>query len=461
LKASQTRTSEKGSALIMALVFVFVTTLVVAAMLPLIETNLRVSTAVRAHTDQLFAADAGVEHVLEQLRLDRTSCPIAGSTGSFPDLTINGRLVHLSCETISGSSSGAEGWAIIATGTGPTGGISTQSGSSKSIEGPVFAARIVPSALQQDLDVEGDVVEQAGNGCTVGASSRQGVVVSPSPPFGYSCVSRAIPMPAHALPAVPPAAPAPVSVVTSPGQTCRVFFPGTYTDPIAFSGDHYFRSGTYYFQNVDLSINGRVIGGERGTLETRVNSGAGPCDAYDEDSPTDNPGTGVQWILGGTSKITVGNGDNLELYSRAGGSEPQSGISLHAVTAAEAGGGYLVSAPSGNTLIDIGSGAHVQATFHGIVFAPGLNINSFATNASEAQFQGGLVVGHIDLQSSASASGLVVSADEAAVVRQVVIRAVAEGTGSLVDVTSTAVVSLGNDDPRTFTIESWRTARST
>ena len=243
-----------------------------------------------------------------------------------------------------------------------------------------------------------------------------------------------------------------------------MFSPGTYTDPINFSGDHYFRSGTYYFQNVDLSINGRVIGGERATLETRANSGAGPCDAYDEDSPTDNPGTGVQWILGGTSRISVGNGDNLELYARAGETEAQSGISLHAVTEAFGGevpSGYEPSAPSGNTLIDIGNGAQVQATFHGTVFAPGLNVNSFATNASEAQFQGGLVVGHIDLQSSASASGLVVSADEAPVVRRVVIRAVAEGTGGLVDVMSTAVLTLGNDDPRTFTIESWRTARST
>lgn len=456
--------SERGSALIMALVFTTVVSLVVVALLGLVRVNLRTTRIVQTHTDQLYAADAGLQHAVEALRLDRTLCPIVGSPEDLPDVVIDGTTVDLTCQTTSGSSSGAEGWAVIAHSTSSS-GIATGGASSqpKTIEGPVFAARL-DNFASGGLSVSGgSVFEQQGTGCSSASSRPSGLVVAPDPPFTYRCTAAPIPTVVSTLPSARPAVVSDLdgTDVALPDGSCRVFLPGTYTAEPVLDDDNYFVSGVYYFENIGVwDVQQQdVTGGQRDPLETGVNNSTTACDDYVED--TAYAGTGVKWILGGSSAIDVRNQAEIELFSRSGGpaSEGQQAISLQAVESSA--NGFVASTLGSDDLVDVSNGSTAKFSAHGLVHAPRSSINFVATNDSRAQLRGGLVIGTIEMSASASASGLVVSVRSSPEVRQMVVTARVPGAAGSVAVEAVAVLRLDNNEGRTFSIESWRTGRDT
>ena len=393
---------DRGAALILSLVLIGVVSVVVVSLLALVVGNLRTTHVAQAQTKQRYSADAAIEQAIEALRNDRTLCDRPGSQ-ALQTLTVDGVEVQVDCTSASGQAPGAGGWTIVTTDT--TGNGLTTSGP-VTVQGGVWSARLAntyPSLAVQG----GQVIEKSGgSSCTTDANRPTGLTVAPDPPYRYACRNEAVPVVDAALPAsAPTAAPAPTTE-----NGCRVFRPGTYTVAPSFATDNLFVSGTYYFHNVApvrVPTGSVVIGGERPD-EDRVNPGSSACEVVADKlvGGADAPGTGVKWILGGTSWLEVQAGAGVELHKRIGGTsaEGQMGISLQGVTAPVPTGMAASSRGLTNPLVSVLAGG--QLTVHGLVHAPGLLINHVAKDATKAELRGGVYVGRLNLVST---TGLVVA----------------------------------------------------
>jgi hypothetical protein len=89
--------------------------------------------------------------------------------------------------------------------------------------------------------------------------------------------------------------------------TCKVYFPGTYLDPVVLDGPTYFASGVYYFENEV-----RVVGG----ADVVVGLGATAGCTTDQEAifySSNPPGThnmtglGATWVFGGKGRLLVSN----------------------------------------------------------------------------------------------------------------------------------------------------------
>ena len=104
---------------------------------------------------------------------------------------------------------------------------------------------------------------------------------------------------------------------------CRVFFPGTYNDPITLTGTTpvYFTSGVYYFDDT-VTVSGSadvVVGG--GAIEGCTTDQDGAFNAEGAPSPHNITGYGATWIFGGAGRLvftdsTAGSGPSLQFNSR-------------------------------------------------------------------------------------------------------------------------------------------------
>jgi hypothetical protein len=493
--------TETGQALIAVLIFLALFGLLISFVLTSAQVNLKGTQVVRAKDNKIYAADAGIEHGIQRLRLDPTKCASkAAGTTSLGTVTVNGRTVDVNCTTLSGFSVGANGWAVITTENATT-SLQTQSspGTKRSIDGVTYA-----SGIDNSIDVtekDGDIYERMSpQTCDTDADKPLNLMVSPSPQFAYHCAdpdsthSAYFPSPAPGvlahLPALGPD-PAPVPVVSG---NCTTFFPGKYTAAPTFTEHNYMVSGTYYFENVDLRlVNEDLVGGRNNPGETPIN-GTTPCDPnVNTDDPTDPAaagyrGTGVKLIMGGTSSLFADNPKgSAELFARcpplppatvADPCDPDS--ALDSITEGTRGISFMsvpATAPApwvpssltvtSNPIIGVGNGTNPALTFQGLIYAPAGFIDFFGTNSSEAQIRGGVVAGRLKLQSSSSATGLVVSTLTRSGVRKIVVKAIAKGVvggdvyrGAGRDVIGRAVVTIANDASRTVTIQSWDTDRS-
>ena len=393
---------DRGAALILSLVLIGVVSVVVVSLLALVVGNLRTTHVAQAQTTQRYSADAAVEQAIEALRNDRTLCDRPGAQ-ALQTLTVDGVQVQVDCTSTRGQAPGAGGWTIVT--TDATGSGLTTSGP-VTVQGGIWSARLANS--YPSLAVQGgQVVERSGgSSCTTDANRPTGMTVAPDPPYHYSCRNEAVPVVDAALPATAPAAaPAPTTE-----NSCRVFRPGTYTVAPTFASDNLFVSGTYYFHNiapVRVPTGSVVIGGERPD-EDRVNPGSSACEVVADKlaGGTDAPGTGVKWILGGTSWLEVQAGASVELHKRIGGTaaEGQMGVSLQGVTGTAPSGMALSSRGLTNPLVSVLAGG--QLTVHGLLHAPGLYVSHVAKDTTRAELRGGVYVGRLNLVST---TGLVVA----------------------------------------------------
>lgn len=97
---------------------------------------------------------------------------------------------------------------------------------------------------------------------------------------------------------------------------CRVYFPGTYPDPVVLDGPTYFTSGIYYFESEV-----RVVGG----ADVVVGLGAAQGCTSDQEAifyAQNPPGThnmsglGATWVLGGRARVVVSNSNALPISLR-------------------------------------------------------------------------------------------------------------------------------------------------
>jgi hypothetical protein len=93
--------------------------------------------------------------------------------------------------------------------------------------------------------------------------------------------------------------------------------------------------------------------------------------------------------------------------------------------------------------------------FHGRVHVPNTGVDFFATNDSDAQIRHGIVAGRLRLQSSSSASGLIVMGGTSSTGRVVRVTATAGNGTDGRQITAIADIELADNDAADFRIVSW------
>ena len=466
---------EQGQTLVLVLAFLIAIGVLAGALAGQITPSFVHSNVVKSINDDVAAADQGIRYGIQSLKTYSNICPpsapgIPPSPSSLPDYVTpdTGLTVHVQCMTYQGFSPGGSGWAVITNDSGAA-SFTDASGGNKAVTGPIFNAggwNLNPGKTTTVMD--GNIVTQ-GLGCTYPPN----LLVTPVPPFQKICNSPSIPVPvpAHQLPTIyaggpPPMAPTPTYISAS---RCRILYPGTYTSPPDLSGDVYMVSGIYYFNDLgNLTIGTTLFGGQPKPPEKLDSTTGAPC-ASDASAGAPSGQYGVEIIFGGNTTLSVGNNDTLELFTRVNtvsddGSTPY--ITLYQVPCPgtwpcppQTTTWNPTSLPPATQFLSMGNGAHVWGSIHGAVYAPQGSVGVFATDTSEAVLGGGTDVFDLTLQSSASASGLLVSVGVTPGARYTVVKATVAVPGLAKPIISRAVVQIANDAARTTTIDSWRTCQ--
>lgn len=124
---------ERGATLMLALAFLLLFSVVVAAVLVQTQTGLKTTSAVTSHDDKLYAADGGIDYGIQKVRTTASLCPdVASGQQSVGTIDLNGRTVTVTCKTLSGDNGaggsvfGPSGWTTVATGYGTAAWSSTK-----------------------------------------------------------------------------------------------------------------------------------------------------------------------------------------------------------------------------------------------------------------------------------------------------------------------------------------------
>jgi Tfp pilus assembly protein PilX len=466
---------ERGATLVISLVFMVVFSIILAAVFTNAGANFRNTTVVRNTQDKTYSADSAIDWALQRIRNDDTICPNTHAgvveMGGVP--AFNGVTPTVTCEVLSGSVTGASGFAIVTVSDDTPSLLTEGPGTTKNVNGPVWS-----SGIDDDVDeiavTNGDVYERNDGAATCSSDDDQPakLTINPFPPYAYHCdgsnsaddILASIP---HAAPPESLASASPQSEDGNGDDDCRVFSPGRYTS-LDLADDNYFRSGVYFFDDVGtISVRGRqVVGGAADPDEVSTTL-LTPCatDASVITSPAVS-GTGVKFILGGSSKLEVRNpSGRIELFARHGGDpddEGQQDLSLQTATgsAAEWPGvwqGKLSDLTDSDAVITLEQGATPRMMMHGGVFVPNALVDLDPTNHAKAYLLGGIVAGKLVLRNEATVDSLKIAITTGIGARQIRIIAKASGSGER-QMVSTLVGSITNDADRTINVASWRTS---
>lgn len=404
---------DRGSILPIVLVIVIVLGAVVVATAKYATSTLKYGQVVESRADRLSAAEGGMRDIVDrignaQLPLCATAAGVGGVDVNLPN--ISGSQVTVNCQQISGQLADITGWAIVVTGAGgvPDGqGLTTQSGGTKIFGGSTYVARPQLLGLQKDLRIEQGDLWYTGASCSTGGDfvgGATGHLVFESPIRGRWCTNRpwqysvGQPSGLFGMPTVP-TLPTTAAPAFQDIAGCRVFSPGVYTTAPNWASNNYLKSGNYVF---NVSANGGVINIDH-AIVTAGREGVGG-DEQQIDNTKCNPvrdadtATGASLYLDGNTHINVSTQGSLEILRRAQGDNVVSiqTLATHTSNYTTA----VLSTKSGNTS---------QMAIHGQIWAPnaGLELGN-VTNTVVAQILGGAVVAKIDVDSSASADGLLI-----------------------------------------------------
>ncbi len=448
------RNDDGGAVLALVLVFLTVTAVILSVTLGLINVNLKTTTVVQSRTDRGYTTDAAIEQAIQLVTVDPTKCT-SGET--LPPQTLNDRTATASCTVIDGGGFpvGGAGWAAIINGN-----LDKSNGGFARLSGPIYVKGTISASGKAIVD-DGGSVYQYSPACPGSLTAPPiGVLeVKPTPPYRWQCTSAAAADPKHILPPMPST----VNPVPGGNGACRIFYPGRYTSAPALATKNYFVSGRYYFDNVGTWGGNQIVGGNNPADPTVLASQISPCvanpAATDATQGKNGSGFGVQWIMGGNSRIALATGDRVLLHTRVPGpDEPNAtpGVSFQAVTTDQASGGYTISNP-GAPLLDAGGGQPLFSSF-GLTYAPASDL-ILGGPVGTSVLQNGVVVRNLTIKLAAASDdteiiGLGTSASGKRIVE---ITAVATSSGEAT-VVSRAVVEIRNTtSPPTVVIKSWRT----
>jgi hypothetical protein len=480
---------DAGTSLILALAFLALLGSFTAGILTVAYGAFKTTEVVRGAHNKDYGADGGADIAVQLLRADSSYCPsVSGSASSLPDQTIDGRTVHITCQTLSGSAGGGGGGnslspsPLVITGyPGPTGAAADLANGIRTVGaaagvvlsvsgGPAFNAGNFTLA-NNGPKIVFDELHQYDAPTAYCTSSKLAATTTANPTVSgaWTCEqpgSYAIPDVAPTLKVPPALAPAPVTA-----GACTILFPGKYTSAPTFSSteQYYLASGVYYFEDAgNITFRGQIFGGQPAPGETQLFTST-PC-ANDTSAnalvPNSAGGAGVEIVLGGSSQISVTNtsGEEMEFFTRTPSTTQQAlegtpGVSLYAPRTA--GAGYL--AWSGSIAYDT-TGNKSRVVWHGLVYAPNSPVGVWAwPRAADAQgafFSGGLVCQQLTVKAnvdSTLAAFARVTPPNPATPRRVVVTATADAlTPGDAPTVIKAVVQLGTSAGAPVTVLSWR-----
>jgi len=336
------RRNEDGATLILALIFITVVAVTVAAVLALADTNIRATVELRKQAAETAGAEAAGQIALDTLRhspyLSGTNCFNGSDTLTldnaykYPDGSALPVAVTCAPDDAASfvSSFTRPGYALLglAAPGGSEPGIDIQVEGNGKVHIGGNAATQSSLALKGDLTVDGNfIARDSTSDCTGTANSSVTVGNGKT----KTCGAAAIPdIPVYSPPALPDNYPVYTTANTTINCDKKITFsPGIYSD-LSLLTDAYncnkanvydFTPGLYYFTyNGVWSIdNGTTIGGALpGTLGTTAPTIPGACPNLTGTGhatmPT--PDSGVTFVFGGSAQWNVDNGGQLELCGR-------------------------------------------------------------------------------------------------------------------------------------------------
>jgi hypothetical protein len=268
--------------------------------------------------------------------------------------------------------------------------------------------------------------------------------------LGMTCIAE--PWPARAgysadavtwtRPALPPLpttlrSSTPLSIPLPSGGSCSVFYPGRYTTPLALSsGEYFFTSGVYYFEDpITISNGAKVVAGEGNYAACMLDADAalyqGPT--ADQSAPKNHgiSGRGATFLLGDDAMIAV-DGASLLMNRRLsnGTTRATEGIAIRSIVSTGidtpevwvpadvidlmdgspttpastpvGGVSYLQSSITWNSpIVDIDYGtttSNNEVRINGMVYVPNAKVEFSGTTSSyAAQVLGGIVATRLGL----------------------------------------------------------------
>jgi Tfp pilus assembly protein PilX len=474
---------EDGAVLVFAMIVLMVFGLILGAVFNGTGAGERSTPYTRAHLSNTYAADAGIDVGLQQLRQSSSFCATAQSPSADLQLTglANGHDVTVRCRVVHTVNSiiGAAGYAAIIMGkTGPT--ISTTSGAStKVISGPVF--------LSGDTDLKQPLVVHAGDIDNLCFQSGTGGAVRPATAavtfdegYQWSTCTDTQPSVQHTLPPEPCTAapgnctPSRTGYLSTDGQ-CRIFLPGRYTSAPSLDTGHqnYFLSGTYHFAGTGgwPVKNAAVIAGlavppasnAADCTKTTPTTVAGGVAVSTLPGGTLVSGSGATFVFSGNSFIDMQPGGSLEVFPRLrAASDPITWTERLSIVALPtespdpnptwprstvASSSDILQPQPGNTTTEL---------VHGIYYTPAQSLTVQATNSVVSQFVGGVVVYALTIGESASAISLQIGLQPVVSDRVVRLTSTSNPTDGEKPVTAVAVVGVATSAGFPVTVLAWR-----
>jgi hypothetical protein len=487
--------------LVLTLVILTVFGLIAAAVAGFAFTAFRNTTVVQERIERVAAVDAGLRFVMQRVADDGTVC-VDGR--EVPSQEVNGYTVELDCGYEIDSRAGRIAWALVVSDDNND-AFTLSQGGDKIVSGPIWLASLDSPGNNKTLYVRDGFV--ASGDCSLGDTPPAWIeweyADRTKAPADFRCYpgktwqdvyDPAPGLPASSIfpPAITPLTIAPLNADAA-ATKCAVFGPGKYDFDGVFDlapwDEVFFQSGVYYFEDTVINISKTFV-------KAGTSSGSGLIIGKDKQVPrmpicadqeAADPGRGVTWILGGGSRIVIqGNNDSsLELFKRVGSQIGQPGdpeienqnVSLIAVSATSAASdpGYQESSLTSGAdckeetdvskdagIIVADGGENTKFATDGLVYAPQQRVCLFVTSKAAFQSSGGIVVAGIDVGSTPSGDGLVISGGTSSVPSQLIINAKAVGKDGRPGLPGRAIVDVGTyrldsgTVRRLLEVKSWR-----
>lgn len=312
---AEPRTKDEGSVLVLTMVFMIVGALIVVPLMNYAIVVMRANHVLSEKTQKIEAAKAGLRLALSDPVSLYERCGEGGPTVPvrLASPTLTGRTVTSNCYYVNFATAQAANEQRL-------GLVTTLQGAQP------------PQALKGTSYVPSSAATNAWVADTTTASTT-GKIWLPNLPV-HALTRRAAA--GYQMPAGYP--------------TCRVFFPGTYTDPITLTGPTYFTSGIYYFENT-VTVNGgaSVVAG------MGVNAGCSDDQEsafYAVNAPATHNinGLGATFVFGAAGRLVVSNANNSPVSlvfnqryvaPNDEGAAPSQGVSIITVNGNATGTGPL------------------------------------------------------------------------------------------------------------------------
>lgn len=353
------RSDETGATLILALIFITVSSIVIAAILSFVDTSMRTTVAVRDEAGRAAAADGAAQLAINDVRNSTfvnatgTQCFGASDDLNLPGFYQSGGNTYsaiVRCEpdkedSVRGGSSpivigggNRPGQAVLTLGTDLADGMDVTLGGNDllTVHGDVYSNANI--SVRKNLTSDGNIT--AVGSCTALGTMQSATGTLTSTPMGPKCGGGVTPAadPDYPAPLAPSHPALAVPGCPNGGSSTIKFSPGLYTDlnglntitqgkgkkPGCPDVTFWFQPGIYYFDlggEWDIPGTVKVVGG---TPRAGVNLDNPPpsqaCEAPIPDEGQDpktwsppGPNAGVEFVFGGATNLVLQSGTQMEL----------------------------------------------------------------------------------------------------------------------------------------------------